>query len=95
MKYKIMVPKAGSANEIGSESRLYELDEVVDASEPWQKDLMAIFVENGWAMEIKVVEPKETVTLEAKVEVSEKKEAVKPKPKKKAASKAKAKAKSD
>tara|TARA_B100000945_G_scaffold302340_1_gene285874 strand:- start:3207 stop:3485 length:279 start_codon:yes stop_codon:yes gene_type:complete len=89
MKYKITVPKAGSANELGSLTRLYELDEVVDASEPWQKDLMALFVENGWAMEIKVVEPKETVNLEAKVEVAE--EAPKPKPKKKAASKAKAK----
>ena len=95
MKYKIIVPKAGSANEIGSQSRLYELDEVVDASEPWQKDLMARFVENGWALEIKVIEPKETVTVE--VDLEEVKEEPKPKPKakKKASTKAKAKSKSD
>ena len=105
MKYKIIVPKAGSANEIGSQSRLYELDEVVDASEPWQKDLMARFVENGWALEIKVVEPKETATAQAEVtadfgeavqnsiEVEETKP--KAKAKKKASTKAKAKAKSE
>tara|TARA_B100000242_G_C42794390_1_gene369554 strand:+ start:180 stop:467 length:288 start_codon:yes stop_codon:yes gene_type:complete len=95
MRYKITVPKAGTANELGSQSRLYELDEIVDAKEQWQKDLMALFVQNGWAMEIKVVEPPETVELESKVEASETVEAPKPKPKKKAAPKAKAKKKSD
>ena len=94
MKVKITVPKAGASNELGTATRLYEKDEVVDASEPWQKEIMERFVENGWAMEIKVVEPKETITAEAEVVASEK-EAPKPKAKKKAATKAKAKAKSE
>ena len=94
MKVKIMVPKAGASNELGTATRLYEKDEVVDASESWQKEIMERFVENGWAMEIKVVEPKETITAEAEVVASEK-EAPKPKAKKKAATKSKAKAKSE
>ena len=71
------------------------MDEVVEASEPWQKDLMARFVENGWALEITVVEPKETVTVEADLEEVKEEPKPKAKAKKKASTKAKAKAKSE
>ena len=52
-KYKIIVPKAGAANDLGTETKLYVLDERVDAKESWQEDLMSVFVKNGWALEVK------------------------------------------
>lgn len=52
-KFKIKVPKAGSINAEGSDLKLYQADEIVDAQEEWQTDLMNTFVENGWAMEVK------------------------------------------
>ena len=59
MKFKILVPKAGAANDLGTEVKLYELDERVDAKEPWQKDMMNVFVDNGWAIEVKDDAPEE------------------------------------
>lgn len=56
-KFKIIVPKAGACDEYGTQVKLYELDELVDAKENWQQDLMNTFVTNGWAMEVKVDEP--------------------------------------
>ena len=84
MKYKIMVPKAGTSNAEGTATRLYGKDELIDASEPWMESLMQTFADNGWAMELKVIEPEESVSVEAEV---------KPEPKPKAKPKAKAKAK--
>ncbi len=55
----MIVPKAGSNNAEGSDVKLYELDEQVDATEEWQQDLMNQFVENGWAVEIKNDSPEE------------------------------------
>tara|TARA_Y100000114_G_scaffold148910_1_gene162465 strand:+ start:91 stop:444 length:354 start_codon:yes stop_codon:yes gene_type:complete len=52
--YKIVVPKVGATNELGTESKLYVHNEVVEAKESWQQDLMEAFVANNWAMEIKV-----------------------------------------
>ena len=52
-KFKIKVPKAGRINELGSESRLYGLDEEIEPTESWQEELMQTFVQNGWAEEIK------------------------------------------
>ena len=52
--YKILVPKPASANKDGTDTKLYIADEIVDASESWQDDIMKTFVENGWAMEVKV-----------------------------------------
>tara|TARA_A100001201_G_scaffold72836_1_gene66351 strand:- start:278 stop:610 length:333 start_codon:yes stop_codon:yes gene_type:complete len=52
--YKILVPKPASANKDGSDVRLYTADEVVEAKEKWQSEVMSTFVENGWAMEVKV-----------------------------------------
>lgn len=56
-KYKIMVPKAGANDKFGTQVKLYELDELVDAQEDWQEELMSTFVNNGWAMEVKLDEP--------------------------------------
>ena len=53
-QFKILVPKAGANDEHGITQKLYVFDEIVDAKEEWQNDLMNAFVENGWAMEVKV-----------------------------------------
>ena len=58
--YKILVPKAGTADAQGLSTKLYELDEIVNVGEEWQDDLMNTFVANGWAMELKVDAPEET-----------------------------------
>lgn len=58
-KYKVIVPKAGSADKIGASVKLYPLDEIVDASEDWQEELMQTFMANGWAVEVKVDAPDE------------------------------------
>ena len=52
--YKILVPKPASSNKDGTDIKLYQADEVVDAKESWQEDIMSTFIENGWAMEVKV-----------------------------------------
>jgi len=53
-QYKIVVPKVGSNNVNGTDAKLYKLDEIVDATEAWQEEIMNTFVANGWAMETKV-----------------------------------------
>ena len=58
-KYKVIVPKAGAADKHGTSAKLYPVDEIVDASEDWQEDLMQTFMANGWAVEVKVDEPSE------------------------------------
>jgi hypothetical protein len=62
--YKILVPKVGTNNELGTDSRLYKHDEIVEAKETWQKDLMEVFVSRNWAMEIKVEDTKTIETAE-------------------------------
>jgi hypothetical protein len=67
-KYRIDVPKAGANNAEGVDVRLYEAGEMVEAKEDWQENLMQAFVSNGWATEIKMVEPEETtVPVEAEI----------------------------
>ena len=51
--FKIIVPKPAAANELGTDTKLYVADELVEAKEDWQQDVMNTFVENGWAMEVK------------------------------------------
>ena len=53
-QFKILVPKAGSNDEYGLSQKLYVLDEIVEAKDSWQEELMNSFVQNGWAMEVKV-----------------------------------------
>tara|TARA_A100001035_G_scaffold215899_1_gene175707 strand:+ start:15 stop:386 length:372 start_codon:yes stop_codon:yes gene_type:complete len=66
-KYKIIVPKPATADALGSEVKLYEADEIVDASEDWQEANMQTFVANGWAMEVKVDSVEETVDMDGEV----------------------------
>lgn len=67
-KFKMIVPKAGTANEEGSEVMLYPVDEIVEAKEQWQEDLMNTFIENGHAIEVKVDSVEEEVVVEADLE---------------------------
>ena len=53
-QFKILVPKAGANDEKGTAVKLYEFDELIEAKENWQEELMNTFVQNGWAMEVKV-----------------------------------------
>ena len=66
-KYKVIVPKPATANKDGTEVKLYVADEIVEASETWQEETMNTFVENGWAIEVKVDSPDETIDVEAEV----------------------------
>jgi len=52
--YKIVVPKVGASNALGTESKLYVLDEIVEVKEEWQQSLMDAFVQNMWAVETKM-----------------------------------------
>ncbi len=58
-KYRIIVPKAGAADEFGATAKLYPVDEIVEPAEDWQDDVMKTFVANGWATEVKVDAPDE------------------------------------
>ena len=62
--FKIVVPKVGATNELGTESKLYVHNEVVEAKEEWQQCLMEAFVQNNWAMEIKVEDTSDLETTE-------------------------------
>mgnify|MGYP003108883196 FL=1 len=66
-KYKIVVPKPASCNEYGTEVKLYKADEIVESEGAWQDEVMEKFVENGWAMEVKVDSVDETVDMEGEV----------------------------
>jgi len=67
-KFKIMVPKPASANEFGTDVKLYKADEIIESEGQWQDDVMQTFVENGWAMEVKMDSADEVVEVEADVE---------------------------
>tara|TARA_Y100001951_G_C11266741_1_gene256060 strand:+ start:311 stop:652 length:342 start_codon:yes stop_codon:yes gene_type:complete len=62
--YKILVPKPASANELGTDTRLYKHDEIVNANEGWLENIMQSFVENGWAIEVKADDLSDTETTE-------------------------------
>ena len=66
-KFKIIVPKPAQADELGTEVKLYVADEIVEANEDWQEKNMQTFVENGWAMEVKVDSIEDTLDVEAEV----------------------------
>ena len=61
-KYRIIVPKAGAADEFGATAKLYPVDEIVEPVDDWQDDVMKTFVENGWATEVKVDSPDEVAS---------------------------------
>jgi len=66
-KFKIIVPKPASSNAKGTEVRLYKANEIIDSEGAWQDDVMETFMNNGWAMEVKVDSAEETVEVEAEV----------------------------
>ena len=66
-KFKIVFPKPASCNEDGTEVKLYKADEIVESEGAWQDEVMEKFIENGWAMEVKVDSVVETVDVEADV----------------------------
>ena len=70
-KIQILVPKAGADDKFGTQVKLYQLDEIVDAKEDWQDSLMGAFVQNGWAMEVKADSAEETVEVEADIKEQE------------------------
>lgn len=68
--YKIIVPKAGSMDETGNMVGLYKAGEIINVAEEWQQKVMDAFTLNGWAMEIKTVQPDVTITTEATITLS-------------------------
>jgi len=65
--YKIIVPKPASANEKGTDVRLYKANEIIHSEGQWQDDVMDKFIANGWAMEVKVDSAEENLQVEAEV----------------------------
>lgn len=60
-QFKVLVPKPAASNANGTDVRLYQAGEIVEASESWLEEVMEAFVANDWAMELKVAaapEPK-------------------------------------
>ena len=66
-KFKIIVPKPASSNDKGTEVRLYKANEIVDSQGEWQDSVMETFINNGWAMEVKVDSVEETLDVVAEV----------------------------
>tara|TARA_R100001015_G_C4545259_1_gene108361 strand:- start:236 stop:595 length:360 start_codon:yes stop_codon:yes gene_type:complete len=66
-KYKIIVPKPCAVDKDGLHVELMKADEIVDANNDVMKANMETFVENGWAIEVKVDAPEETVDVESDV----------------------------
>ena len=66
-KFKIIVPKPASANEKGTDIKLYVADEIVESEGQWQDDVMDLFVENGWALEVKMDSAEENIEAEAEI----------------------------
>jgi len=66
-KFKIIVPKPASSNEKGTEVKLYKANEIIDSQGEWQDSVMETFINNGWAMEVKVDSVEETLDVVAEV----------------------------
>lgn len=67
-KFKILVPKPAAANANGTDVKLYRHNEVVDAQEAWQENLMQTFIDNGWAIEVKMGDVSDVVDVVVDVE---------------------------
>lgn len=66
-KFKILVPKPAIADEQATEMILHKANDIVESAGKWQEEIMDTFVENGWAIEVKVDSVSETIDLEAEV----------------------------
>ena len=69
--YKVLVPKPAAMDENGTTIGLYAADSVVTPAGEWQESIMETFVENGWAMEVKAVQPEESLTVTAEIAVDD------------------------
>lgn len=66
-KVKMIISTLGTANEHGSITRMYKVDEVLSTRESWQKTLAQSFIDAGMAIEFGGnEEPKETKKKPAK-----------------------------
>lgn len=66
-KYKILVPKPAIVDENSADMVLHKADDIVISKGKWQEEIMDTFVENGWAMEVKIDSVEETLDVEAEV----------------------------
>lgn len=66
-QYKILVPKPCAVDEAGMQVELMKADSIVDADSDVMESNMQMFVENGWAMEVKMDAPEEVIEVEAEV----------------------------
>lgn len=66
-KYKILVPKPAIADENSADMVLHKADDIVVSKGKWQEEIMDTFVENGWAIEVKVDSVEESIEVEAEV----------------------------
>ena len=66
-KYKILVPKPVAVDEKGLDVQLMKADSVVEADSDVMSSNMEMFVQNGWAIEVKMDSVDETVEVEAEV----------------------------
>ena len=62
MKIKMLVDMKGSANESGNATMMYRKDDIVDCDKSWKVSLGQMFLDNDFAIEVKVDTPKETKT---------------------------------
>jgi hypothetical protein len=53
MRIKMLVTTAGTANKSGTATMGYKANETYAMTEPWQKDLAQVFLDNEWAIEVK------------------------------------------
>ena len=66
MKIKITKSIVGTANALGSQTKMYNMGEEFEAVEDWQITLAHQFMESGLAEEIKTVAPTETKKVRAR-----------------------------
>ena len=59
MKIKMTQSAFGSANESGNATREYKEGEIISCEKEWEKVLGQIFLDEGFAIEVKIAEPKE------------------------------------
>ena len=67
-KFKILVPKPCAVDDQGMIVELMKVDSIVEADSDVMKSNMDNFVENGWAMEVKMDSADVVVDVEADVE---------------------------
>jgi hypothetical protein len=66
-QYKILIPKPCAVDEAGMQVELMKADSIVDGDTAVMESNMQMFVENGWAIEVKMDAPEEVVEVEAEV----------------------------